>query len=213
MPRNKLIRTNLYPYHITARSNNRKWFSLELKIVWSIFVQELARLQKEDNIFIYQFVLMSNHYHLLVATPKSNIDRVMNKLQMRVAKSINSKSGSINHVFGGPYKWSLIREHKYFHNVIRYIFQNPLQARVVNKCEDYKFSSLYFKSKNIPIGYSEHLEKLVEINDMAEFLILVNINNKTEEKAIEKALAKREFKITRNRSTGNLPFIAWHYQK
>ena len=88
MPRKKIIRTNEFPYHVTARTNNQEWFKLSLDEVWSIFERVLSKVQLRYSIEIYQFVLMSNHYHLLLSTPEANIDKAIQVIAL-VAIAVN----------------------------------------------------------------------------------------------------------------------------
>jgi putative transposase len=52
------------------------------------------------------------------------------------------KAQSINHLWGGRYRWSLIQAQSYYYQVYRYIFQNPVRANLVKRVEQYQFSSL-----------------------------------------------------------------------
>jgi len=77
MPRKNLIRTNLYPYHVTIRSNNKEWFDLPREIVWKICLRAMVLANQKHPVRIQAFVLMANHYHLLIWTPQCNLDRFM----------------------------------------------------------------------------------------------------------------------------------------
>jgi putative transposase len=145
MARQTLIRTSEFPYHITARSNNRDFFYLDVEKLWKIFMEVMARAQALCRCEFHAFVLMSNHYHLLVSTPDCNIDKVMEYIQREVAKKANSKSKRINHFFGGPYKWSSIQEERYYWNAVKYIFRNPIRAGICSSVNEYKFSSFNFQ--------------------------------------------------------------------
>ena len=85
---------------------------------------------------------MDNHYHMIVQTPEGNLDKFMYEFNRRIAKKILDRSGGINQIFGGRYKWCLIESQKYFSNCYRYVYQNPRRASIVKKCEDYSFSTL-----------------------------------------------------------------------
>jgi putative transposase len=77
MPRKKTIKNNIYPYHITTRSNQSQWFNVPLERVWSLALESLSFADKKHTVEIHAFVFMSNHYHLVVLTPFSNIDLFM----------------------------------------------------------------------------------------------------------------------------------------
>ncbi len=105
---------------------------------------------KKFNVKIYAYVLMSNHYHLLLLTPESNLDEFMQFFNQNLGKSISRHAGRINRIFGAPYKWSLIKSHRYYMNVLRYIYQNPLAANLVSKCEDYPYSNIFKQNRSSP---------------------------------------------------------------
>jgi len=154
MPRRRLILTDQFPYHITSRANNKKFFTIPLPQLWSIFNEIFSYLIKEYQINIHSFVLMDNHYHLIVSTPNSDLSAVMTYLNRETAKRANKFTGQINHFFGGKYKWSVITTEFYYLNALKYVFQNPVDAKICKNVQDYSFSSLnvpnkYFKTLNI----------------------------------------------------------------
>ena len=141
MPRKPIIRSKEHYYHITARSNNKENFFLPMKELWEIFTRLLGQLQKEYGIKISAFVLMHNHFHLLLMTPDEDIDRVMYFLMKKSTLKIQNQTGRIK-IFGGRYKGSIIENHRYLVNVYKYIYRNPIAAGICEKAEDYEFSTL-----------------------------------------------------------------------
>lgn len=93
---------------------------------------------------LVSFVLMSNHYHMLLYTPNGNLDRFMYEFNKRFALKIQKEAGVINQIFGGRYKWSLIQSREYLSNCYRYVYQNPVRAGLCFRCEEYPFSTLQF---------------------------------------------------------------------
>ncbi|PIR60235.1 MAG: hypothetical protein COU68_02870 [Candidatus Pacebacteria bacterium CG10_big_fil_rev_8_21_14_0_10_45_6] len=215
MPRKKLVRTNLCPYHVTARSNNQEWFAIPINQVWQIFKHELKMIQEKEEIIIYQFVLMSNHYHLLLSTPKSNLDIVMNRLQRRLAVQVNALAGRTNHVFGGPYKWSLVKDQHYLSAVIRYIFQNPVRAGISRTCQDYPLSSIWDSLHKTKIsGPATSLQTILDFQTWKELLIYINSEfTPIQSQAIKKGLQRKEFKLNRDRTNGNAINFSHHTTK
>lgn len=104
--------------------------------------QELARVQQNFGIQTHAFVMMGNHFHLLCHTPKANLDLAMHSFQRNVAVRMLTLSERQNHLWGGRYRWSLIMNQGYYYQAYRYIFQNPVRAGIVNRVEDYPFSTL-----------------------------------------------------------------------
>lgn len=142
MPRKLLIRTKHCPYHITARTQNKEWFSLSMDETWDLAKKSLAEAHKIYRVELISFVLMNNHYHMLLYTPDANLDLFVYEFNKRFALRIKEKSGQLDRIFGSRYKWCLIESQKYFMNCYRYVYQNPLRAGVVNTCEAYPFSTL-----------------------------------------------------------------------
>ncbi len=142
MPRKPLIRSTNLPYHVTSRSNNKEWFTLPMPVMWRLSLQSMREAHEIHPVEIISFVLMGNHYHLMVQTPKGNLDLFMYEFNKRLALRIKTQTGQINRIFGGRYKWCLIESQKYFMNCYKYIYQNPIRAGLVNRCEDYPHSTL-----------------------------------------------------------------------
>lgn len=148
MPRKLLIRSENLPYHVTSRSHNKEQFPLPIKRVWELANYSFKEANEIHPINLISFVLMSNHYHLLLYTPNGNLDRFMYEFNKRLALKIHSEAGVINQVFGGRYKWCLIQSQQYLSNCYRYVYQNPVRAGLVKRCEDYPFSTLHCSAKH-----------------------------------------------------------------
>lgn len=144
MPRRPTLRQALHPYHITTRSNDKEWFELPLYEVWNICLKAMEEASKRYPVEVISFVLMNNHYHLLLKTPNSDIDQFMREFNKRISLSFKQENENKNHVFGTRYKWCLISSTQYFANCYRYIYQNPLRANIVSKAEDYPYSTLNY---------------------------------------------------------------------
>ena len=207
MPRKAIERSRDHYYHITARSNNREFFFLPMDEVWEVMNSRLESLQKEHGIRIAAFVLMNNHFHLLVLTPNLDIDRLMYFFMKGVTLEIQKRTKRINKIFGGRYKGSLIDSHEYLMNVYKYIYRNPVEAKMVTRAETYLYSSLYFKEKVDP-RMSFHLEQVFPhfAIDKDENLIELEWINQSfsqlESRSIKTGLQKTIFSYEKDRSTG-----------
>lgn len=92
---------------------------------------------------VLAFVLMSNHFHLLIQTPGANLDAVMHYLLTKVSQSTASLLGRTDHILGKRYKWTIITNEIYISNVYRYILQNPIRAKICDRVEEYPFSTVH----------------------------------------------------------------------
>ena len=135
-------------YHITARGNERKrvFFSTS---DYQRFKDYLKEAQKKYGYVLYCYVLMTNHYHLLIETPHANLANVMHYVNASYTGYVNRKRKRSGHLFQGRYKAVLIERDRYLLELSRYIHLNPVRAKTVEKPEDYPYSSYRsFVSKN-----------------------------------------------------------------
>jgi len=67
-------------YHVTARGNERKFIFLS-KADYEKFLSNLKDASLRYSVVIHCYVLMGNHYHLLIETPKANLSAFMHAIQ------------------------------------------------------------------------------------------------------------------------------------
>ncbi len=144
MPRKNRILQTEYPYHVTLRSINKVQFPVNMAHFWSYTSDLLHFCTHAFSIEIHAFVLMSNHYHMLVSTPKGNLDKFMFYFNKELSREIQMQSGVINQKFGARYFSSIICSQRYYETVYRYIYRNPVDADLSQRVEAYKYSSLRF---------------------------------------------------------------------
>lgn len=142
MPRKKLIRSTTLPYHITARTNNREPFSCSLDQAWKCLTFALFETEILYGSRPHAFVLMPNHFHLLMSTPNEDLGVVMQRMMGSATKSINRVSGRTGRVFGAKYFQTLVDSPLYFAHAFKYIYRNPVRARLCETVEGYPLSTL-----------------------------------------------------------------------
>ncbi len=94
---------------------------------------------------------MNNHIHLAIEVNKIPLSKIIQNISFRYTRYINKKKKQVGHLFQGRYKAILVEKDSYLLELIRYIHLNPIRAKMVNKLDDYKWSShhLYLdKEKN-----------------------------------------------------------------
>jgi len=195
MPRKRFLASKIWPYHVTARCINREWFNLPIEQVWNIFSMHLHFVHHAFGLRIHSFVLMNNHFHMIVSTPKENLAEVMNYFMREVSKNMARVSGRINQTFGGPYYWSLLQSPHYYLYAYKYVYRNPVEAGLIGKVEDYPYSTLFgLKGSThlmIPVEHDDTL-----FNDPDRILTWLNNSYPIQAKEdIRNALGKKEFKF------------------
>lgn len=207
MPRKPIERSKTNYYHVTARANNREFFYLPVLNVWDIMTRKLGKLQAEHGIKVAAFVLMNNHFHLLILTPNEDIDRIMYFVMKEVTLEIQKCTGRINRIFGGRYKGSMIQNYGHLVNVYKYILRNPIEVNLADDAENYPYSTLFYQYKSstrLPF----HIERILPKHAFEQFDNLDElkwINQKfefQEAQSIRCGLGKTIFAYEKDNGTG-----------
>jgi putative transposase len=127
-------------YHITSRGNARAEIfvdDIDRRRLLEIFTEVVSRY----GFLIHAYCLMSNHYHLLVETPLSNLSAGMRQLNGVYTQAFNRRHQRVGHLFQGRYKAVLVDRDEYLLELSRYIVLNPVRANLVLRPEEWKWSS------------------------------------------------------------------------
>lgn len=108
---------------------------------YQVFVELLEESSEIWNVRVAAYVLMPNHYHILVNTPDANISRCMRHINGVYTQRFNRKHRCDGQLFRGRYKSILVGGDSYLLQLVRYIHRNPARAGIVSKLDDYPWSS------------------------------------------------------------------------
>ena len=130
MPSKPRIQFEGARYHVINRGNYRSdIFSTEGAA--ESFLRTLAETAEQYGWKVHAYVLMRNHYHLAIETPKANLSAGMHWLQTTFASRFNRFRKVNGRLFQGPYKALLLEDMKVLCRVVDYIHLNPVRAGVV----------------------------------------------------------------------------------
>ncbi len=127
-------------YHITSRGNERRKIFKD-KTDRITFLKILKDYHDRFGILLHSYVLMDNHYHLILETPKGNLLKVMHGINSRYTIYFNRRHKRTGHLFQGRYKAIIVDKDAYLIPLSRYVHLNPVRARMVEKPEQYRWSS------------------------------------------------------------------------
>jgi len=89
------------------------------------FIDRLSSILRETKTLCYAWVLIPNHFHLLLRTGRVSIATVMRRLLTGYAVAYNLRHRRSGHLFQNRYKSILCQEEPYFLELVRYIHLNP----------------------------------------------------------------------------------------
>ncbi len=140
MPRHQRILNENGTYHLMMRGNERKnlFHDQEDK---QRFIETLFAKKEETGFLIYAYCLMDNHVHLLVREGPEGLATMMKRVNGSYAYYFNQKNHRVGHLFQDRFKSEPIGDDRHLLAVIRYIHNNPVKARLVEKPEQYRWSS------------------------------------------------------------------------
>lgn len=99
-------------YHVLSRGNNHQNIFHSDKD-HRLFLSLLAEITDRYNIEIYAYVLMSNHYHLLIKTMDANLSRAMQWFGTSYTSKFNLRNNSKGHLFQGRFKSIIVENDSY----------------------------------------------------------------------------------------------------
>jgi REP element-mobilizing transposase RayT len=119
-------------YHVTLRGVGRCSIFMDDRDR-ERFLNRLAAGVELDGVRIYMFCLMSNHAHLLVETPKANLDRFMHRVETGYSVFFNLRHGRSGHLTQGRYGAKLVEGDEYLLKLSRYLHQDPVCTKRLEK--------------------------------------------------------------------------------
>jgi putative transposase len=127
-------------YHVTCRGNEQRAIFRSDRDR-KAFLGFLAETVRRFGWSITAWVLMTNHFHLVFQTPQPNLSQGMHWFNSAYVGWFNRVHKRSGHLYQGRFKAFLVEKEAYFAEVLRYVVLNPVRAHMVERPEDYKWSS------------------------------------------------------------------------
>jgi putative transposase len=129
-----------YPHQVTQRGNYEQAV-FEEEADYRRYLARLRECADRYQVEVWAYCLMPNHVHF-VCVPKAEgaLAHTFNALHMRYAQYFHGKRGVTGHLWKGRFLSCILDERSVFEEV-RFIENNPVRAGVVEKAEDYPWSS------------------------------------------------------------------------
>ena len=135
MPRNKRLHIPGGIYHVISRGIERRDIFSD-NVERKEFLSRLENVLQKTGAQCLAWVLMSNHFHLLMRTGSQSLSDIMRKLLTGYALYFNRRHNRHGHLYQNRYKSVLCQEDVYLEELVRYIHLNPLRAHIVKTLDE-----------------------------------------------------------------------------
>jgi REP-associated tyrosine transposase len=127
-------------WHVTSRGNEQRSMFRDDQDRRG-FLEVLARVVERFHWRLHAFVLMTNHYHLLLETPEPTLSRGMRELNGIYTQRFNRRHKRVGHLLQGRFKSILVEKEAHLLELTRYVVLNPVRAGIVPRPERHRWSN------------------------------------------------------------------------
>ena len=193
MPRQARVSVADVIYHVINRANGRATIFHTDK-EYQHFLSLLKEARDLTDMRILGYCIMPNHWHLILY-PKTDtqLAEFMSWLTSTHVRQYRTKTKTIGygHLYQDRYKSFPVETNEYLQTLMRYVEQNPLRAKLVERAEDWTWASLYVREQgsdqekkllselpfDLPSNYLESVNDI--INKETLELVRVSVNKGT----------------------------------
>jgi len=129
-------------FHVMNRGTARRTIFDE-RGDYRFFLACVAQAVRQGQIELLAFVLMRTHFHMLVRS-LGGLSDAMRRLQLRHVRRFNRRHRRDGPLLRGRFLSRRVRTPGYARNVVRYIHENPVVAKLCVRGDDYEWSSAWF---------------------------------------------------------------------
>jgi len=127
-------------YHITHRCHHREFY-LKFDTHRDKYIRFLWEGSRKFNVDIYNFIVTSNHVHLLLSSDmKNGISDFMCHMSGKMARYYNLRKELTGSFWEGRYKSTLIQDGTHLSRCLFYIDMNMVRSGVVDHPRKWKWS-------------------------------------------------------------------------
>ncbi|MCB1693639.1 MAG: transposase [Pseudomonadales bacterium] len=127
-------------YHVTSRGTNEQAVFLDDEDR-AVFLNVLDGVVSRFNWRVHAYVLMDNHYHLVVDVPDANLSKGMRQLNGVYTQHFNRRHGRDGSLFQGRFRSILFEPDAYLLPLCRHVVLNPVRGRVVRSPHAFRWSN------------------------------------------------------------------------
>jgi putative transposase len=106
-----------------------------------LILEVLADQRNRGDFFLFGYVVMPTHVHLLLHPHNRNLIQLMRNLKSKTGFAISRARSSSGPIWQERYFDTIIRHARNFWQKLEYIHRNPVEAGLTEKPEDWPWSS------------------------------------------------------------------------
>ena len=185
MPRSARVDVGEEIYHVLNRANGRLQI-FNTNEEYQLFEKLLLETKEVTDMRILAYELMPNHWHL-VLQPKNDGDLgvFMHRLSNSHTRKVHARTDTngSGHLYQGRYKSFLVDSDKYLLAVIKYVERNAVRAKLVSRCEDWRWGSAWRRIHGtvgqkklideIPIAFPGNYTKWINTDEKSDDLDMI----------------------------------------
>lgn len=194
-----------YPHHVTQRGS-RRMPTFFIESDYLLYKHILSENCRRYGLTIWAYCLMPNHVHL-VAVPEAEggLSRAIGSSHRGYALEINRREGWSGHLWQERFS-SFVMDENYLLAAVRYVEMNPVRGGLVEKPEDYHWSSAKAHLAGNDDGLVKVRPMLERVNSWSDFLSSADSSDNNMQKHIStgRPLGREEFVIGLEKRLGRL---------
>jgi REP element-mobilizing transposase RayT/predicted transcriptional regulator len=158
-------------YHIVNRGVERRkiYMDDDDRMQFLEILQESAEVY---NFEIYAYVLMDNHYHLLLKTSSLNLSLLMRQINSRYSMYFNRKYKRVGPLWQGRFKSWYVYDEQYLKSLVKYIEFNPIKANMTKNVGEFAWAMsskrVEMKRLNYTLIESSNLKEKLSKKELQE---------------------------------------------
>lgn len=164
------------PMHVTIRTFTRFAFGPSIEKTWEILGLALAGVQEKHLLDVHAALLMSNHVHLIL-TPYDRESDLLKAIGAEFESQLRSNFGLTSPFFRLETTGYVIRHALYFGRALKYVYRNPVLAKLCETVEAYPYSTVQYLLGNAELRFAlreTYFNRVVVPADRLEFLRWLN---------------------------------------
>lgn len=134
-------------YHVLNRGNGRARV-FHKNDDYQAFIDLIAAASERLPMRVLGYCLMPNHFHLMLRPHGDDeISAWMQWLMTSHVRRYHAHHHTSGHIWQGRFKSFIVQTDEHFLTAMRYVERNALRAGLVKQAEDWRFGSLYWRTK------------------------------------------------------------------